>query len=99
MTDPIRMNVDRAREVLASPELPWEPAVKQALAQAFIDLTFANDSNEEALKWADKENATLRAQLADRDRQIEDFIEWLKNHDPSQVVREMADRKRAEIAR
>ena len=41
MNKPIPMNVTRAREVLISPDSPWTPEVKQALAQAYIDHTQA----------------------------------------------------------
>ena len=63
MTDPIRMNIARAREVLASPELPWEPAVKQALAQAFIDLTFCVETHERAGAESDAEIDRLKEEL------------------------------------
>jgi hypothetical protein len=54
-----------------------------ALAQEVLDLRTANG-------LLDSHIISLEKEIADRDRQIADFVEWLKNHDPSPRVREMA---------
>jgi hypothetical protein len=58
-----KMNVTRAREVLNAPELPWTPDVKQALAQAYIDLTMANKMLEEQLDLVESERSELARRL------------------------------------
>jgi hypothetical protein len=60
-----------------------------AVAQEVCDLRTANG-------LLDSHIISLEKDIADRDRQIADFIEWLKNHDPSPIAREMAERWKAE---
>lgn len=54
------MNLTRARHVLASPDTPWSPEVKAALARAYIDHTQALSLLNTTLDDLEKEIATMR---------------------------------------
>ena len=91
-----KLSPNRVREILAVSlrgdsmlGVDVEREELTSLAQEVCDLRTANG-------LLDSHIVSLEKDIADRDRQIADFIEWLKNHDPSPIVREMAERRRAE---
>lgn len=95
--NPVKLSPNRVREILAVSlrgdsmlGVDVEREELTSLAQEVCDLRTANG-------LLDSHIVSLEKDIADRDRQIADFIEWLKNHDPSPIVREMAERRRAEL--
>ncbi len=63
--NPSTLNLARARQILASPHLPWTTEIKQALAQAYIDHTQAIDLLNATLDRLEREVAEAHTMLRD----------------------------------
>ncbi len=68
--NPSALSLARARQVLASPHLPWTAEIKQALAQAYIDHTQALSLLNATLDDLEKEVTTMRNQLSAAEDEI-----------------------------